>query len=260
MHKHNVIYLLEKYSNQNINIIYKSISIFLLSKLNEVSNLKLKEVALNSNCSQASVVNFVKKLGFSTFQRLLFQIEKDYNFISVLKEKEIDQNVEIRPVHYKIQKYYNLIQSNLIFAFHKNQDAILKLAKLLKEKKEVYLFGKGSNLEIMSIFHKYLSAKDIKCHYSYDLDLQEKWINYVKKDSLCIFFSFSGNTEPIVSNFKIIKNTECYTVSFTSNYESYLFTNSDLNLVTNLNEDVLENHASVRISFLFILLNIINML
>lgn len=255
MHRHNIIYTLKNFSQQNHNLIFRNISIFLIDNIDKIKTIKLKEVANFANCSQSSIVNFVKKNKFNSFKEMLFEIDNSYKFISFINKENDEPNLDSILINYK-----NLIQENIDFAFEKNKLNILKLVHLLKEKKSIYLIGKGSNLDVLRIFSKYLSKKGINCYYSSDFDVQEKWVDFFQKDDITIFFTFSGNSPSIISIFEQAKNKQSKIITFTANHKSMISYSSDIVFLIKENEDILLDHTNARISFIYLIMNIINLL
>ncbi|VEU59493.1 MurR/RpiR family transcriptional regulator [Mesomycoplasma neurolyticum] len=255
MRKYNIIITLEKYDYQNINLTHKEISKYFLQNLNKIKSLPIKTVAKNSNCSQSSVSSFVKKLGFNNYKELLYEIDESFNLFSFNSKNNIFISDEL-----KIENYYKKTIGNINYAFKKNKNNLLKVVDKIKKSKKIFIFGKGSNIEIIIIFYNYLIKNNYNAFSSYDLDVQKKWIDILSEDDLCIFFSFSGETEEILNIFLEVKKTKAKTVSLSSNIKSQLMQDANEHLVIYQNEDIFEQHTSARISYIFLIMQIMNLL
>lgn len=259
MNYFNLINEIEIYSKQKVNLVYKTIADFFLQNIERILQLKLEEIAINCNCSTASIIKFAKKLGFVGIKDLLPAIDRSYGYWKFHNSRKIHATSHISQTQ-KMTNYHYLIEENLSYLFKFNRDALLKAAKLLKNKRHVMLFGKGSNLEAINIFANYLSKLNYHVDYHYDFEVQEKWMQKFNKDSLCIFFSFSAMHKAIDSIVQEAKNKGMEIISFTSNSDSYLFKESDVAFITKNNEDILEHHTNARIAFIYLLMQIINLI
>ncbi|WP_220096531.1 MurR/RpiR family transcriptional regulator [Mycoplasmopsis pulmonis] len=228
----------------------------MINNLFQITKLKIKDVALGSNCSQSSVINFVKKMKCNSFKEMLFKIDYDYSFVTIKKEDFQDEKTQI----VKWKNYNNLIAENIDFIYKNYYLEIIKIVGLLKRKNKIFLFGKGSNIELLSIFGQYLNKKEFISIYSYDIDIQEKYIDLVDQESFCFFFSFSGNTKKIVEFANKAKEKKAFIIHFSANPNSEIIKVCNIFLLVKNNEDVLYDHTNARISFLYIIMNIINLL
>lgn len=254
----NLINDLLQLSKQNHNFIDKEIADFLLSNIDKIMTLKLGAIAEKVNCSTASVIKFCKKLGFKGLKDFLPALDRNYSYLQVQEKRSSDNKITDK--NKIISSYHALISKNLANLYSLNRDAVIKLAMLLKKTKHIMLFGKGSNLESINIFANYLSKLQYHVDYHYDFEVQEKWVEKSVESSVCIFFSFSGMHQVIDELVSKMKAKSCTIVSFTSNYESNLYKESSVSLLTFKNEDVLENHTSARIAFIYLIMQIINLL
>ncbi|WP_033161439.1 MurR/RpiR family transcriptional regulator [[Mycoplasma] collis] len=253
--KYNIIITLNKFANQNINLTYKNIASVFLQNIRNIKSLPIKTVSKQAHCSQSSISFFVKKIGFNNYKELLFELDLSSKFFSFNKQETNELTDEN-----KILNYYKKIISNINFAFLQNKQHLIKIVDLIKKSKRIFIFGKGSNIEPIIIFSNYLIKNNFNTFYSYDLDVQKKWTEILKKDDVCIFLSFSGLTKEIIDIFNKIKNKKIKTVIFSSNFDSPLIKNSDYYLLIKENEDVFEKHTNARISYIFLIMQIMNLL
>ncbi|CAT05337.1 putative HTH-type transcriptional regulator [Mesomycoplasma conjunctivae] len=248
--------MLTRYSQQNHNIIDKKIAQFLLDNLDKINHLNLNIIANNVNCSKSNITKFAKKLNFRGIKDLLPTLDKNYSYLR-MKKVRLSNNFEENDA---LVWYHNLIQLNIEQLYLLNKNAVYQLTKLILRKKHIILFGKGSNLDVINVFANYLSKMQFHVDYHYDFEVQQKWITKNMENSVCIFFSFSGLHNDIDDLVNQVYNKKCDLVAFTSNYESYLYKKAHISLLTTQNEDVLDNHTSARIAFLYLIMQVINLL
>ncbi|MDF9627592.1 MurR/RpiR family transcriptional regulator [Mesomycoplasma ovipneumoniae] len=246
------------FSKQNHNFIDKEIAKFLISNTSKIMTLKLSIIAKNANCSTASVIKFCKKLGFKGLKDLLPALDRNYSYMQIQKSRF--SNNKIASKNTTVSLYHSLISKNLDNLYKINHDSIIKFVALLKKVRHIIFFGKGSNLEIIQIFANYLSKLQYYVDYHYDFEVQQKWVEKSVDFSVCVFFSFSGMHLEIDRLVQTMKSKNCNIISFTSNYESNLFKQSSISFLTFKNEDVLEKHTSARIAFIYLIMQIINLL
>ncbi|AGQ51173.1 MurR/RpiR family transcriptional regulator [Mesomycoplasma hyopneumoniae] len=254
----NLIDQLSLLLKQNRNFIDKEIASFLLLNIQKIMSLKLEIIAKSANCSTASVIKFCKKLGFKGLKDLLPALDRNYSYLNFQKkrysENKISQKNQI------LSKYHLLIMNNLDKIYNLNYNSMIKFVELLQKTRHIMLFGKGSNLESINIFANYLSKLQYHIDYHYDFEVQQKWTEKSIDSSVCVFFSFSGMHSIMDELVNKMKAKNCIIVAFTGNFESNLYKQSLISFLTFKNEDVLENHTSARISFIYLVMQIINLL
>ncbi|MGY6172299.1 MurR/RpiR family transcriptional regulator [Candidatus Mycoplasma pogonae] len=262
--KKTIIEQLQVYALQNKNAIYKALSQFFLNNLDrDFTRLKLKDIAAESSCSQGSVSKFVKHLNFNGLKDFLPALAQEITFKNAWTNFEKQKQVVCKNescYFQELETYHAQNLHNLENFFQTNKSSIVKFVELLKNTKHLILFGKGNNLPLIQIFATYFSKINFFVDYSFDMDVQHQYIAKVTHETLCIFFSFSGNNADINSIFTKVKakNSQAIIVTLTANAHSLMFKNSDLVFLTHLNEDVLNNHTSYRIVFNYLLMQIIN--
>ncbi|AOG60680.1 hypothetical protein SHELI_v1c07310 [Spiroplasma helicoides] len=250
---HNLIKKLEIISSSNENSVKKLLANFFLSNLDRINNLSIAEVSEKCFCSKSSIVKFAKELNLNGYKELISVLTWEHSIFKTLKSKKTNLKYNFN--------FFNNIQENIDQLKNYNFETFLEISTYLKDKKpRVFLFGKGPNIHINTIFNNYLIKLGYSVFHSSDFDVQEKYVNNVEEGDVCFVLSYSGLTSSITKIFEIAKSKNAKVVLATSNSNTEMFNDSDFTFLIKNNEEVLVNQRNSIISFNILVMQIIYLL
>ena len=167
---------------------------FLQLKNDELVNKTLADMANETEISQTTIYNFVKKLGFNGFQD--FKIKLASNSISSTQPERLINYSEIDPsdsyidvakktIHFNQQSLENLV--NFL-----DEKTLQRIVRLLEKSQNIYFFGQGgSSVIALDSYHKFLRSK-LNCHYVSDYHIQLSICSKLTKNN-CPIICITGN-------------------------------------------------------------------
>ena len=200
---------------------------FLQLKNDELVNKTLADMANETEISQTTIYNFVKKLGFNGFQD--FKIKLASNSISptqperLVNYREIDPtdsyiDVAKKTIHFNQQSLENLV--NFL-----DEKTLQRIVRLLEKSQNIYFFGQGgSSVIALDSYHKFLRSK-LNCHYVSDYHIQLSICSKLTKKDCVFLFSHSGDSLETINLAKILQKNNCPIICITGNPVGKIFRN-----------------------------------
>lgn len=192
---------------------------FLQLKNDELVNKTLADMANETEISQTTIYNFVKKLGFNGFQD--FKIKLASNSISptqperLINYREIDPtdsyiDVAKKTIHFNQQSLENLV--NFL-----DEKTLQRIVHLLEKSQNIYFLGQGgSSVIALDSYHKFLRSK-LNCHYVSDYHIQLSICSKLTKKDCVFLFSHSGDSLETINLAKILQKNNCPIICITGN-------------------------------------------
>lgn len=192
---------------------------FLQLKNDELVNKTLADMANETEISQTTIFNFVKKLGFNGFQD--FKIKLASNSIRstqperLINYREIDPSdsyidVAKKTIHFNQQSLENLM--NFL-----DEKTLQRIVHLLEKSQNIYFFGQGgSSIMALDSYHKFLRSK-LNCHYVFDYHLQLSICSKLSNKDCVFLFSHSGDSVETINLAKISQKNNCPIICITGN-------------------------------------------
>lgn len=192
---------------------------FLQLKNDELVNKTLADMANETEISQTTIYNFVKKLGFNGFQD--FKIKLASNSISptqperLVNYREIDPtdsyiDVAKKTIHFNQQSLENLV--NFL-----DEKTLQRIVRLLEKSQNIYFLGQGgSSVIALDSYHKFLRSK-LNCHYVSDYHIQLSICSKLTKKDCVFLFSHSGDSLETINLAKILQKNNCPIICITGN-------------------------------------------
>lgn len=192
---------------------------FLQLKNDELVNKTLADMANETEISQTTIYNFVKKLGFNGFQDFKIKLASN-SIISTQPERlinyrEIDPSdsyidVAKKTIHFNQQSLENLV--NFL-----DEKTLQRIVRLLEKSQNIYFFGQGgSSVIALDSYHKFLRSK-LNCHYVSDYHIQLSICSKLTKKDCVFLFSHSGDSLETINLAKILQKNNCPIICITGN-------------------------------------------
>ncbi|MBC2579503.1 MurR/RpiR family transcriptional regulator [Clostridium sp. DJ247] len=202
--------LVDKYQLSKIE---ESILTFIINNIENVKEIGVRGIAKEHYTSTTTIMNLAKKLGYSGF------LDMYYNLNFILKDKKSYVSRE------KDRKYHSVdIDELLSFTEYKTINDFINL--LIENKNEViYTCGLGFSYSIAQYFTRKLIVLGFNCIYS---EAYESYDVNAIKAKLFINVSKSGETDFVVKASELAKKSGIKIVSFTGESENTLAKMSDI--------------------------------
>ena len=192
---------------------------FLQLKNDELVNKTLADMANETDISQTTIYNFVKKLGFNGFQDFKIKLASNSiiptqpeRFVNYTEIDPSDSYIEVakKTIHFNQQSLENLI--NFL-----DEKTLHRIVRLLEKSPDVYFFGQGgSSVIALDSYHKFLRTK-LNCHYVSDYHIQLSICSKLSKKDCVFLFSHSGDSLETINLAKILQKNGCPVICITGN-------------------------------------------
>ncbi len=202
----------------------KLIADYILQHPSDCIDPSINKLSTNVGTSEATLVRFVRKIGYSGYQQFRIALAKAAIAPkNKFYEIDLDDKDNIASVIFK----YTI---DVLEASSKSLDtaSIKKTAKMMIDSNNVYLFGLGgSNISARDAFHKFIRT-GIRCNFVEDFHMQLMLASQSTKKDCAILFSHLGNNYDIISLAEELKNKGCPIIVITSYSNSPLAKLADI--------------------------------
>lgn len=219
----------------NIKLLYKKmgksekkIADWLFENPNEILPLSIVDLADRCGCSEATIVRFAKKLGFSGYQGLKISLAQETNSTSV--STNITNNDSLEEIYDKVCNdiYCSLERTKMAL----NTDTLEEVCKKISSAEKIVIFGLGNSASIaLDASHK-LQRTGCNAHAYSDNHMQVIVASHLTSNDVAIGISHSGSSKDIVEALKIAKESGATTVAITNSGKSPIQKHSDFTLFT----------------------------
>ena len=219
----------------SINILYnkmgkaeKRIADWLLDNPGEILPLSIIDLADKCCCSEATIVRFAKRLGFSGYQELKISLAQETNSTSVSTNITSEDSME--EIYDKVCNdiYCSLERTKMVL----DANTLEEVCKKISSAKKIVIFGLGNSAAIaLDASHK-LQRTGCNVYAYSDNHMQVIAASHLTSDDIAIGISHSGSSKDIVEALKIAKETGATTIAITNAGKSPIQKYSDLTLFT----------------------------
>lgn len=219
----------------------KRIADYFLKQEKACIDMTALELANACDTSNASIIRFVKKLGFNgldSFKRSLLEyqtikqqeysekmntiITKDDSFLTLSKKLQT-------MVHTNIQDFF----------YQLDYEEIERAINAIRKARKLYVFGIGSSaLPASDLFHK-LKRVNFDAEHHQDLHMMTEFFHYLNNEDVIIVFSYSGLTKEVIYPCKVAKDKGATVIAITRHRPSVLRSLADIALLVPDNENQL---------------------
>lgn len=210
----------------------KRIADWLAAHPGEIIPLSIVELAQRCKCSEATIVRFAKRLGFSGYQGLKISLAQEHG------TKIVNDDVTGSETCYEI---YEKICNDIYMSLEKtkkslNEKQIDLAAKTILAANRIVIFGLGNSASVATdAAHKFLRAGCGAVAYT-DNHMQAIAASQLKEGDAAIGISHSGSSIDIVEALKIAKQNKASVICITSKGKSPVTKTADIILQTDADE------------------------
>lgn len=196
----------------------KKISKYILQHLDKIMYMNTYQIADKCKVSQASVVRFAKKLGYSGFPEFKISFGRDMgrrdveDKVNFIYEdiRETDQLDDL--VKKIVYANSNIIQDTYSIL---DIETIREAIELIKTSKKIFILGAGYSGIVAKDFHFKLWELGLHSMFESDYHIQLATISTLNEDDLVIVISQGGKTLDIYNLVKEAKKKKAKIISIT---------------------------------------------
>lgn len=221
----------------------KKIADYIFEKKGQISYQSLSEISKSIGVGEATIVRFVKKVGFEGFKELKLQIAKeDFPIIEIDYEDYIDN----------IQANINETISNTKSLIDRKE--INKAISRINKAERIFIYGVGdSGVAALELQDKFLRFGKTAVTYS-DNHFQIMSAAITTSKDVVIAISLSGKTKDIIDSLEIAKKNKAKIIVITNHVKSPVAKLADYVLITAGRETLLDGGSLIsKISQLYII-------
>ena len=221
----------------------KKIADYIFEKKGKISYQSLQEIAGEINVGEATIVRFVKKIGFHGFQDLKLQIAKeDFPIIETTYEDYIDN----------IQANINETISNTKSLIDRKQ--VDKAISRIEKADRIFLYGVGSSgIAAIELQNKLLRFGKVASAFT-DSHFQIMNSSITTNKDIIIALSLSGSTQDVIDSLTIAKKNRTKIIAITNHIMSPIAQLADYVLLTAGRETLLDGGSLIaKISQLYVI-------
>lgn len=222
----------------------KKIAKIVLQNTKQIIKMTVNELATTCGVSDATVIRFIKKLDFETFQEFKFSLAKE-EVENVDEEEELVLKPEDNPenVHRKI----TLASLKSIESTSKitklNLDVYIEVARAIKSADKIYIFGVGASGAVAIFLQYKLTRSGYPAVAITDPHMQAILAANMNSRDLAIGISQSGSTKDTVDSLVVAKAHGAKTVAITEHKNSPISKYSSVIIETFSSENPIKNSA-----------------
>lgn len=205
----------------------------LLNKPEVITYLTLSDFSKESGTSEASIIRFCKRLGYSGYTALKEEFIKSISTTEVIESEGIKITDNMEEILKKVYKSnIQTLQDTMILAGDEFDRA---LEALITSKSIVFLGTGDAFAACQTIFMKFVRL-GINTSAHSDVMLQLATAGNLSKDDVVIAISYEGRSRSIVESMKIAKENGATTIAITNMNKSPLLNYTDISLYTSVND------------------------
>ncbi|HFU4077833.1 TPA: MurR/RpiR family transcriptional regulator [Streptococcus suis] len=206
----------------------------------ELINKTISDMAEESDISQSTIYNFVKKIGFSGFKDFKLQLAQNISFDSgssssgIITNSSVTREDLLMDIAKKVISFNQSAFDSLLYFL--DEEALSNIMLDMENAKSLNFFGQGgSSVVAFDAYQKFMRTK-YWCNYDIDYHIQlEKCVKLSKTD-VCFLFSHSGETKETITIARLLKERGCKLISITGNPNSELISLCDHSIIVYTNE------------------------
>jgi len=222
----------------------KQIADFVLNNYEQVILLSISDLAEKCNTSETTIVRFLRKLGFNSYQVFRVRMAQEVSEQSVQGiYEEITKEDSLEQVREKV--ILSTINSLRDLNQLVSNELLETVTELLVNSKRVFFCGVGASGAIaMDGFHKFLRL-GMDASVFTDTHLMNIACAHARKDTTVFVVTHSGESRDILEAVKLAKEKNAKIVALTSYPHSSVSKLSDAVLLSSANETRFRSDAMV---------------
>lgn len=198
--------------------IEKKIADYILKNPEEVKQLTTYEVAKICGTSQASIVRFAKKMGFSGYPDFKLSLSQDMGIRSVKEMNVIDSEIGLNDTLAEVCQKVSRENVKVIEDTYSilDMDELEKAVKMIAAAKRIMILGAGFSGVVGKDFSYKLLELGKNVVFESDFHIQLSLLTTMKKKDLLFVISYSGKTKEVYEITKQAKERGLFVIALTT--------------------------------------------
>jgi len=220
----------------------RKVAEYILAHADEVVNLPVTELARRSDVSDATVVKFTQKVGYSGYQEFKIALARESGLPQRPTYGELDPSDDLEKVKGKvIQMHVNALENTLRTL---SDDELERAVDALEKAGTIHFYGVGaSGLVALDGEQKFLRIGR-RCNAFIDPHLQYAMAALLRPGDVAIGITHSGTTAEIIQALKIASASGATAVCITNHFDAPVTEVCDVKLYTAAHEPVFRSAAT----------------
>ncbi|APF23651.1 MurR/RpiR family transcriptional regulator [Clostridium butyricum] len=228
----------------------KKVADYILKERGKIIYQTLLEISQNIEVGEATIIRFVRKIGFSGFQDLKLEIAKENNNDIESNSNSLDNNYD----SYIDENAERIAQTIINTKSTLDKDNLKLAIKMITDSKRVFFYGVGSSGFTANEAQTRFMRLGVIGNAIIDPHFQSMYSSISNSQDVIIVFSISGYTKDIIEAVKIAKQENTKIIAITSYILSPIAQLADCVLLTSAKENPLEGGSFTgKISQLYII-------
>ncbi|MEA4834534.1 MAG: MurR/RpiR family transcriptional regulator [Anaeromusa sp.] len=213
----------------------KQIADFVLANAEQVILLSISDLAAQCSTSETTIVRFLRKLGFDSYQVFRVRMAQEVSEQSAQTiYEEIQQNDSLEQIRDKV--IYSTIQSIQDVSHLVTPEQLEQVVELLLNKKNIIFCGLGSSGAVANdALHKFLRlGLCVNCFT--DTHLMNIACSQANSETVIFMITHSGESRDILEAIQLARKEKASIVTITSYAHSSATKYADVTLLSSSNE------------------------
>ena len=201
---------------------------YMLENPAQIIQMPVKEIAKQSQTSDAAIVRFAKRIGLNGIKELKVELAKE---IHTLDDMNVSRVIDLEEDSRKV--IFEKVFRNTIQALHNterivNRSSIKEAAAVMLKAKNTLIFGIGDSGAVGHEFEQELHRVNVNAYFTADKYLcLTKLANFTNKDVLFVI-TLSGKTQEVIEVVKKAKERNITVIILTQHHASTAKRHSDI--------------------------------
>lgn len=201
---------------------------FMLDNPTQVINMPVKDIAEQSNTSDAAIVRFAKRVGLAGIKELKVELAKE---LHTLEKEKISRVIDLEVDNHK--DIFDKVFKNTIQALYNTEKIVSResmkdAAHAILNANNTFIFGVGESSNVGQDIEQKLHCVNINAFFTSDKYLCLTRLSNATDNDVLFVITLSGKTQEIVEVVKKAKRLGIKTVILTQNHASIAKRHSDL--------------------------------
>ncbi len=230
----------------------KRVADYVLSNIDDITNLSAQEIGSLSQTGAATVVRFCRKCGFVGLSDLKASLQRSAMVTPRQENLHIEKEDSVSVIKHKVLSFHESLIERLNMEI--DEEALMMAADAILNAKKAIVSGSGDSSAMAVILNNNLDMHGWESFFTTDPIQEAAHITHLSPEDVMIGFTYSGRFMPTVKNLEIAKNCGITTIGILGMKgcpaEEFL----DIKIYSNISDDerVFGSQASLAGDFIVI--------
>ncbi|SOC41284.1 MurR/RpiR family transcriptional regulator [Salinicoccus kekensis] len=201
---------------------------FILENPRKIINMPVKDIAFNSNTSDAAIVRFAKRVGLAGIKELKVELAKE---LHTLEKEKISRVIDLEADNHR--DIFDKVFKNTIQALYNTEKIVSRevmeeAAHLILKADNTFIFGVGDSANVGHDIEQKLHRVNVNAFFTADKYLCLTRLSNAREDDVLFVITLSGKTAEVIEVVKKAKALGIKIVILTQNHASIAKRHSDL--------------------------------